>query len=81
VRRRINQEKKFKYIDTLNLNKDVLENTFSAIHLHIMVIQPLVDVALNISNTSWNNNASRIPFSNKYLCATSNINDIQGSNE
>jgi hypothetical protein len=31
---RVNEEKKFKYIETLNLNQDALENTFDAIHLH-----------------------------------------------
>ena len=31
---RVNEEKKFKYIETLNLNQDALENTFDAIRLH-----------------------------------------------
>lgn len=30
----MNQEKKFKYVETQNLNQDVLENPLSAIHLH-----------------------------------------------
>ena len=30
----MNEEKKFKYLETQNLNQDVLENTFGVIHLH-----------------------------------------------
>jgi hypothetical protein len=34
VWRRVRQEKKFKYLETRNLNLDALENTFGAIRLH-----------------------------------------------
>ena len=32
--RQLNEEKKFKILETLNLNQDTLENTFGAIGLH-----------------------------------------------
>ena len=31
---RVNEEEKFKYLGTWNLNQDVLENTFGVIHFH-----------------------------------------------
>jgi hypothetical protein len=34
VWRRLNEEKKFKYLEIRNLNQDALENTFGAILLH-----------------------------------------------
>jgi len=46
-----------------------------------MAIKVLDDVTLNIINASWNNNANKVPFSNKCLWATSNISDTQDSNE
>ena len=60
----MNKEKKFKYIDTLILNKDALENTFSPIRLYNMATKLLDDLTLNISNTSWNNGANRVSVSN-----------------
>jgi hypothetical protein len=37
----------------------------------------LDNVTLNNSHTTWNNSANRVPFSNKYLCATLNISETQ----
>jgi len=34
VWRRVNEEEKFKYLETRNLNQDALQNTHGAIRLH-----------------------------------------------
>ena len=37
----------------------------------------LDNVTFNISHTTWNNSANKVPFSNKCPCVTSYINDMQ----
>ena len=52
---------------------NVIENTMS----HNMGSKLLDNVTFNNSHTIWNNSANMVPFSNKCLCATLYISDMQ----
>jgi len=58
-------------------NKVATDNVIDTTISHNKGSKLLFNVIFNNSHTTWNNSANKVPFSNKCLCATSYINDMQ----
>jgi hypothetical protein len=59
--------------DRVVTDNDVIYTTIS----HNTGSKLLDNVTFNNSHTTWNNSVNKVPFSNKCLCATLYINDMQ----
>jgi len=58
-------------------NGVVTDNVIDTTISHNTGSKRLDYVTFNISHTTWNNSANKVPFSNKCLCGSSYINDTQ----